>query len=149
MADRAERELERLRSAVSELSSLNEIASAINSSMSVDKITSIIVDKCLKHTNASQGAIFLLEEKQPEVEGSQFKTFVRKMQDSREDIPFHLNMSLAGWMLKNKRILVINEDDGDHPLSGLDFAKLGIRSIVASPLLSKKDSLPMTSDFWA
>ena len=147
MADRAERELERLRSAVSELSSLNEIASAINSSMSVDKITSIIVDKCLKHTNASQGAIFMLEDEQPEGEGSQFTTFVRKMQDSREDIPFHLNMSLAGWMLKNKRILVINEDDGEHPLASLDFAKLGIRSIVASPLLSKNGLIGVLAIF--
>ncbi len=147
MADRAERELERLRSAVSELSSLNEIASAINSSMSVDKITSIIVDKCLKHTNASQGAIFMLEEEQPEGGGGQFTTFVRKMQDSREDIPFHLNMSLAGWMLKNKRILVINEDDGEHPLASLDFAKLGIRSIVASPLLSKNGLIGVLAIF--
>ncbi len=147
MADMAERELERLRSAVSELSSLNEIASAINSSMSVDNITSIIVDKCLKHTSASQGAIFLLEEKQPEVEGSQFKTFVRKMQDSREDIPFHLNMSLAGWMLKNKRILVINKEDREHQLSGLDFEKLGIRSIVASPLLSKNGLIGVLAIF--
>ena len=147
MADRAERELERLRSAVSELSSLNEIASAINSSMSVDKITSIIVDKCLKHTNASQGAIFMLEEEQPEGGGGKFTTFVRKMQDSREDIPFHLNMSLAGWMLKNKRILVINEDDGEHPLASLDFAKLGIRSIVASPLLSKNGLIGVLAIF--
>ncbi len=147
MADRADRELERLRSAVSELSSLNEIASAINSSMSVDKISTIIVDKCLRHTNASQGAIFLLEEKQQGQEDEKFTTFVRKMQDSREDIPFHLNMTLAGWMLKNKRILVIDTADKDNPLAGFDFAKLGIRSIVASPLLSKNGLIGVLAIF--
>ncbi len=136
MADREHRELERLRHAVSELSSLNQISSAINSSMSVDKISSIIVDKCLKHTNAGQGVIFLLEESDADTSPDQFKTFVRKMYDSREDIPFHMHMSLAGWMLKNKQLLIINSPKENHPLVGLNFEKLGINSVLAAPLLA-------------
>ena len=137
MAVPAERELERLRNAVAELSSLNEISSAINSSMSVDKISAIIVDKCLKHTNAAQGVVFLLEEKQAAEGPDQFKTFVRTF-DSREDIPFHMHMSLAGWMLKNKQLLVINSPQEKHPLVGMNFEKLGIESVLAAPLLAQK-----------
>ncbi len=137
MADPTDRELERLRNAVAELSSLNQISSAINSSMSVDKISSIIVDKCLKHTNAAQGVVFLLEDKQEADGPDQFKTFVRTF-DSREDIPFHMNTSLAGWMVKNKQLLVINSPQEKHPLVGMNFEKLGINSVLAAPLLAQK-----------
>lgn len=137
MADREQRELERLKNAVSELSSLNQISSAINSSMSVEKISSIIVDKCLKHTDASQGVIFLLEEKEETQAPEQFKTFVRQMYDSREDIPFHMHTNLAGWMINNKQLLVINSPKENNPLERIDFEKLGINSLLAAPLLAQ------------
>ncbi len=131
MTDVSNKELERLRSAVSELASLNEISSAINSLMSVENISTIIVDKCLKHTNAGQGVVFLLEEQE------KFKTFVRTY-DSREDIPFHMNVSLAGWMIKNKQLLLINSPQEKHPLEGMNFEQLGINSVLAAPLLAQK-----------
>ncbi len=147
MAAPADRELERLRHAVAELSSLNEISSAINSSMSVEKISTIIVDKCLKHTNAAQGVIFLLDEKEL-VEGQEeFKTFVRRMYDSRQDIPFHMHMSLAGWMIKNKQLLIINSPQEKHPLVGLNFEKLGINSVLAAPLLAQKGLIGVLAMF--
>jgi len=137
LADPADKELVRLRNAVAELSSLNEISSAINSSMSVEKISSIIVDKCLKHTNAAQGVIFLLDDKEVTEGPDQFTTFVRRMYDSREDIPFHMHMSLAGFMIKNKQLLIINSPQEKHPLVGLNFEKLGINSVLATPLLAQ------------
>jgi sigma-B regulation protein RsbU (phosphoserine phosphatase) len=137
MSDREQREMERLSNAVSELSSLNEISSAINSSMAVEKISAIIVDKCIKHTNAAQGVIFLLEEKLEPEGPEQFKTFVRKMYDSRDDIPFHMHMSLAGYMIKNKQLLVVNSTEKENPLTGLNFQKLGIESVLAAPLLAQ------------
>jgi sigma-B regulation protein RsbU (phosphoserine phosphatase) len=137
LADREEKELERLRNAVAELSSLNQISSAINSSMSVEKISSIIVDKCLKHTNASQGVIFLIDNSDGGQNPEKFKTFVRQMFDSRDNIPFHMHMSLAGWMIKNKQLLIINSPQEKHPLHGLDFDKLGVSSVLAAPLLAQ------------
>lgn len=137
MSDREKKELERLRNSVSELSSLNEISSAINSSMAVENISTIIVDKCIKHTNSAQGVIFLLEEKQSLQEQDQFKTFIRGMYDSREDIPFHMHTSLAGYMIKNKKLLTINDPQNDNPLARMDFEKLGIKTLLAAPLLAQ------------
>lgn len=137
MSDSQQKELERLRNAVSELSSLNEISSAINSSMSVENISSIIVDKCIEHTGASQGVIFLLEEKELSGQSDQFKTFVRGMHDSRENIPFHMHMSLAGYMIKNKQLLSINDPEKENPLKRMNFEKFGIKSLLAAPLLSQ------------
>ena len=55
-----EAEVERLKSAVHELIVLNDLAVAASSSMEVDQILDIIVDKSIKATKAEQGSIQLL-----------------------------------------------------------------------------------------
>ncbi|MBN2226662.1 MAG: SpoIIE family protein phosphatase [candidate division Zixibacteria bacterium] len=124
-----------MKHAVEELSVLNQIASAINVSMSIDKITRIIVDRCLKRVNAAQGAIFLLDDEP--TGDARFTTFIRQMDPGSEQVPYRLNISLTGWMIKHKQILLTNDPQRDDRFSGLDFAKLGIHSILAVPLLSR------------
>jgi phosphoserine phosphatase RsbU/P len=129
-------ELARLKQAVEELTTLNQIANAVNVSMSIDKITSIIVERCRKRVDASQGAIFLLDD--TENAADRFRTFVRQTDTTATNVPFHLNNSLLGWMLKHKSILVSNSPNADDRLPGVNFDKLGIRSLIATPLLSRK-----------
>ena len=129
-------ELNRLKQAVEELTTLNRIANAINVTMSVDQISSIIVDHCCKRADAAQGAIFLSED--DEAKADRFKTFVREISSDPNQVPFHLHRSLQGWMLKNKSILVSNNPDTDARLKGVNFAELGLKSLVAAPLLSRR-----------
>jgi len=133
MPEISEKELNRLKQAVEELSTLNRIANTINVTMSVDKISSIIVENCCKKVMASQGAIFLHDE---EDEANKFSTFVREVSGGAE-LPFHLNNALLGWMLANKSILVSNDPDNDDRLKGVNFESLGIKTVIAAPLLSK------------
>ncbi len=128
-------EQERLKKAVDELSALNQIASAINALMSVEEITKIIVDRCVRRVRATQGAVYLLEDEKDE--SDKFKTFVREFSQSADKIPFHLNESLSGWMIKNKTILISNNADSDERFRGMNLEKLGINSILAAPLLSR------------
>jgi len=128
-----------MKAAVDELTALNQIASAINVSMSVDKITQITVDNTLRRMKASQGAVFLLEEGGESED--RFKTFVREMTPAAGGVPFRLNMSLAGWMIKNRTILLSNEPATDARFVGVDFNQLGIHSLLAAPLLSRKGLL--------
>jgi len=132
----SETELNRLKGAVAELSTLNKIANAINVSMSVDQITSIIVDQCCRRVKASQGAIFLLDDE--EQEEDRFRTFVRQVSDHTEKVPFHLNLSLQGWMVKNRTILLSNDPQTDERLRGVDFKAIGLDSLVAAPLMSQR-----------
>jgi sigma-B regulation protein RsbU (phosphoserine phosphatase) len=142
MPDISDRQLYRLKGAVDELAALNDIANAINVTMSIDDITRSIVDRCLKRVSAAQGAIFLLDEKEKEEDKEErFKTFVREIDPAAGQIPFHLNTSLTGWMIKNKAILVSNDPGSDERLRGVDFSNLGINSILAAPLLSRKGLL--------
>ncbi len=128
-------ELTRLKNAVSELSTLNQIANAINVTMSVDQITSNIVEHCRRRVKATQGAIFLLDNQDDKSE--RFKTFVRETSMRDGEIPFHLNQSLQGWMVKNKSILLTNDPDNDTRLRGVNFAAIGLKSLVAAPMLSR------------
>lgn len=114
---------------------LNQIANTINALMSVEQITQTIVEHCLKRVQASQGAVFLLEEREKQVD--RFKTFVRQFSQTSTNIPFSLNESLTGWMIKHKTMLVSNDPESDERFRGINLAKMEIRSILAAPLLSR------------
>jgi len=128
----SEDDLNRLRGSVNELSALNEIAIAINSTMSVQQITKVILNHCLQRVKASQGAVFLIEDSVPSA-----VTFERAAIDTTSGLPIHLNESLKGWITANKQILLMNRPDSDSRFNGIDFAKHGIRSILAAPLVSR------------
>ena len=134
MTNSFDNETARLKQALEELSALNQISNAINALMSVEEITQIIIDHCLRRIRASQGAVFLLQEQ--ERQADRFRTFVRDFAQTDEHIPFHLNESLTGWMLKNRAIFVSNNPLADDRLRGLRLDELGINSILSTPLLS-------------
>lgn len=144
MVDISERELNRLRNAVDELAALNEIAIAINVTMSIDDITRGIIDRCIKRVGAAQGAIFLLTEESAD---DRFKTFVREIDPDAGQLPFHLNANLTGWMLKNRAIFISNEPATDERLAGINLEHLGITSILAAPLMSRKGMIGILAIF--
>ncbi len=138
MPNSFDQEKDRLKQALDELTALNQIAGAINALMSVEKITQVIVDHCVRKVHASQGAVFLLDEKINKVDGGDiFKTFIREFSISAERTPVHLNDSITGWMIKNRTILVSNTPDEDERFRGFKFSPLGVHSILAAPLLSR------------
>ena len=134
----SDQQLDALRNSVEELSALNEIAIAINLSMSVDKITQTILACCLKRILADQGAIFLLAD--DAARAGMFHTFVRQRTDLGRETPFHLNESLVGWMIRHKSLLVMNDPDNDERFAAVNFRKEGLTSLLAAPLISR-DSL--------
>lgn len=129
-------ELQRLKQAVEELTSLNQIANAVNVSMKVDTITQSILDHCLKRVGAVQGAVFLLQQGDMGSTGD-FKTFVREFTPDTQGIPLRLNLSLTGWMVKNRAVLVCNSPMTDERFRGIDFSQLGMTSLLAAPLMAR------------
>ena len=143
MNDFSSENVEQLRAAVTELSTLNEIATAINSTMSVDVITSIILDKCIKHTGSDQGAIFLINDEH----SNTFNTFIRCQSELDTSTPFHLNMSIVGWMLLHKKIVHIDADREDKNFPGMKLDAAGVSSLVAAPLLNQDDLIGVLALF--
>ena len=136
MTNKLNPESEKLKKALDELVALNQIAVAISALMPVEDITKTIVDRCLKRTNSSQGAIFLLEDKVDEAD--KFKTFMREYSPDTDQIPFHINESLTGWMIKTKSIFVSNDPGSEENFKDMDLTRHGINSILSAPLLTRK-----------
>ncbi len=129
-----EAELGRLRRSVKELSIINEIATAIGSAMAVQQILDLITQKCVKHMEVEQGAVLLLDTGRQE---NQFHTVVRRIDQSRFDRPYRLDVSLTGWMLKNQQPLVVNDLARDPRFQYAAGEGASIRSLLSVPLMAK------------
>jgi sigma-B regulation protein RsbU (phosphoserine phosphatase) len=128
-------ENQKLKRAVEELTILNDIATAISSILSIEELTQLIVKKCIKWIGAEQGAIMLLKEElaQP------LKTFVRVKDTHFQGISYRLGMSITGWILKNKKPLMVNDLLNDSRFQGLSESDLQVKSFLTVPLTLKNE----------
>ncbi len=127
-------EILRLQRAVEELGILNEIATAINSTMALEKILDLITQHCVHHFRAEQGAVLLLEERKTE---KPFQTICRIGDTSHQRLPFRLDDQLTGWMLKNRSPLLINDLSSDRRfITGSDNL-FPIHSLLCVPMVCK------------
>lgn len=139
-----QKENQRLLRAVEELSILNEIATAINSSLSLDTILDSIVKKCTKHLKVEQVAVMLLDEKKEE---KPFQTMIRGWDKSTGKIPLRLDTQLTGWMLKNRSPLLINDFQNDKRFQTFLEETNIIRSLLSVPLMSKSNMIGLVTVF--
>jgi len=129
-----EQENRSLKRALDELSILNEIATAINSTMTVAQIVDLIVRKSVKHLKVEQAAIMLLDEKEEE---KPFHTMIRQADTSSYKLPYHLDTQLSGWMLKHQKPLLIDDFPNDDRFHTVKDQSFPIRSLLSVPLTSK------------
>ncbi len=122
----------RLKVAVDELSILNEIATAISSTLDVQEVIDLIVKKCIKHLRVEQGAVMLINE---EDKNNPIVTMERIFDQSSEDrLPIRLNTQLTGWMMKNQKPLLSNSLSEDDRFTLSDNDVNTIVSLLAVPL---------------
>ncbi len=127
-------ENERLKIALEELKILNEIATAISSTLSLEQVMELMIKKCIKHLKAEQCAIMLLD---PEDKDRPFHTMIRTADSSRTMLPYRLDVQLMGWMLKNRKPLLINDFSEFNQIRLAPRDSGGIKSVLAAPLLLK------------
>jgi sigma-B regulation protein RsbU (phosphoserine phosphatase) len=127
---RLQEENQRLHRAVEELSILNDIALAINSTMEPEAINQLIVGKCVRRLGAQQGSIHLFGE----TDADPTKTLVRVMDRSKGGLPMRLGIQLTGWMFKNRRPLLVHDLATDERFAGSDTQNLPLKSVLSVPL---------------
>ena len=142
--NRLQEENKKLRLAVEELSVLNEIATAITSTQSIDKIVDLIVRKCVKHIKVEQGVVMLLDEKDTQ---NPFHTMIRKQDSSSNLLPFRLDTQLSGWMLMNKAPLLINDFQSDKRFSTVKDVEFPIKSLLSVPMQMKGKMIGLVTVF--
>lgn len=123
---------ERLRSAVDELSTLNDLSLAISGSVDSEKIMRTIIHRSIRSIGAEQGDITLVDEN----EENPGKTLVRSMVSSKNHTPLHLNQNLLGWMQINKKPLLINDPAKDSRFQNVQWEE-SIHSILSAPLMNR------------
>jgi len=138
-----EQEVRRLRRAVDELSILNEIATAIGSTLSLKSIVELIIEKCVKHLKVEQGAVLL---HQPERPDKPFRTVVRQADSAAEVVPLRFGDQLTGWMLHHQKPLLIN-DLATDPRFQAPPAGFPIRSLLSVPLPLKGQMIGVLTVF--
>ncbi len=138
-------ENKRLKKAVEELSVLNEIATAISSTLGLNEIIDLIVWKCIKHLNVEQAAVMLLSDNKPE---DKFQTMIRKADKKSESfVPFRLDSQITGWILKNRKPLLVNEFGSDSRFNNSLLQVHGIKSFLSVPLISKGEIIGIITVF--
>ncbi|MEJ2634793.1 MAG: SpoIIE family protein phosphatase [Calditrichia bacterium] len=128
-----EHEVARLRSAVEELTVLNELAMAASSSLEVERMLDIIVEKSIKAVRAEQGAIQLitLQEKNP------LQTLIRQADQRSRLLTYKVGIHLTGWVLKYRAPLIVENLATDERFSPNDQETKEIRSILSVPIQFK------------
>jgi sigma-B regulation protein RsbU (phosphoserine phosphatase) len=139
-----EEENRHLKSSLEELSILNEIATAVNSTLSLDRIIGLIVQKCIKHLKAEQASVMLLGKEHDE---TAFKTMIRKTDHSVYSFAYHLDDQITGWILSSKKSLIINDFPNDKRFFRTRQESLSICNLISVPLFFKGDMTGIISVF--
>ena len=113
MTEYLQAENQKLKQAVEELSLLNDVATAVSSTMPMEEINKLIVGKCLSRINAEQGYVSLV---QGQEKTEKTNTLVRVFDKSTLSVPFRLGITLTGWMVKNQAPLLVNESSAPRTL---------------------------------
>ncbi len=142
--DRIESENRQLKIAVKELSVLNDIATAITSTQSVDSIVDMIVQNCVKHFQIEQCAVQLLDEKNEE---NPFQTMVRKQDSQVNGLPYRLDTQLTGWMLKHKVPLLINNLETDDRINWVPEPEFPVHTLLTVPMMAKGKMIGLITVF--
>src|SRR3990172_3959814 len=123
----------RLKSAVEELSILNDIATAVASTQSLNQITNLIVKKCVKHLKAEQGSIQLVDEKDF---ANPFHTMIR-VRDKQDNKTLRFNKIMADLMIAQRKPMRINEFKAGEKIELSDKSDLRIKSLLSVPMIIK------------
>ncbi|MBN1213161.1 MAG: SpoIIE family protein phosphatase [candidate division Zixibacteria bacterium] len=144
MPDNLQEENLKLKRAVNELQILNEISAAISAFLGSEEVNHLIVQKCMKYFEAEQGAIWRLKEEEQNISP---ETFVREMDMEYNGLPFKIGASLAGWILKHRRPLLVNNLAEDKFFSKLTDEYSRIHCFAAVPLTIKNRIIGILSLF--
>jgi sigma-B regulation protein RsbU (phosphoserine phosphatase) len=128
-------EIRQLKSAISELTLLNDLALAASSSLEVDQVLDLIVEKSIKALQAEQGSIMLVTP-QPD---SPLRTLIRQADISQTTPGYKVGTHISGWVLKYRKPLLIGDLSSDERFRVSEEESRIIKTLIAVPITSKGD----------
>jgi len=121
-----------LKKSLDELSILNDIATAISSTLSLDDVLELITQKCVQHIGVEQAAVFLVDKTG---EDDALKTRVRHSRTTQKFVQFRLDDQLTGWMLTYRKPLLLNNISDETAFLSSTLQRHNISNLLAIPLI--------------
>ena len=125
-----EQELTSLRSVVSELKVLNEIAVAATKIVSAGQMLDLILKKSIKAVDAEQGSILTVSKSGNKI----VSTLVRQDDNSKLKHKYHISTNITGWVLLHKKSLLIEELSTDDRFTKTEEECKDIHSVLCVPI---------------
>jgi sigma-B regulation protein RsbU (phosphoserine phosphatase) len=130
-------ELRQLQSRVKDLNSLIEISSIINSTLNLDTVVQLVMEKAQTVMHAEASSVMLINE---ETERLECKVALGTVGEKvAKTIFLKKGQGLAGWVWENKKPLIVPDVTKDHRFYADIDKQTGFRtkSILTVPLLAK------------
>ena len=124
-----EDEVDNFEAAVSELKMLNEIAVAAGGAEDLEQTLKLILNKTTSFLNAEHGAILLVSENDEILQ-----TFIRQSKNSKINKRPHIGEHITGWVLLNKKSLIVKELSSDERFTVTKEESENIKSFICSPI---------------
>ncbi len=131
--EQLEGEVQRLKSAVEELTVLNDLAVAASLSLEVDQTLDIIVEKSIRAVKAEQGSILLVTEQKD----APLKTLIRQADERSRLLTYRVGTHITGWVLKHQQPLMIEDLSTDERFHPTEQERKEIRSVLCVPIRYK------------
>ena len=122
-------EINSFQSAVSELKVLNDIAIAAGRTENVDETLKLILNKTINAVKAEHGSILLVSET-----NKPLKTFIKQEKNSKVSKRPRIREHITGWVLLNKKSLLIEDLRKDERFKTTEEEKEIIKSLMCAPI---------------
>jgi len=136
-----EKDIIRMQAAFDEVTSINRLIERISQVHETNHIMSLIIGELLKLTGADEGVISLVSP----VADKSMQTVVRKQQEKSGGIPYKVSSQVTGWVLREKRLLKIDDLDKDDRFTGLTSEQGKYKSLVCCPMIARGDTIGLVS----
>ena len=121
-----------LKNSKDQLSVLYQISRTISSTLKLDDILQTILDFSIKISGAGRGSIMLLDKKKRIFF---IKIPYNKSEKNIDKITFAENENTIGWVVKNKKILYIEDLENDEYFSKIKIIRRRIKQLLIIPII--------------
>jgi len=128
-------------SLLDELKIINNLINRICSIKETNHIMETIISELIKITDSDQGVINLLSTSKEDG----LVTVIRDNEQNVDDLPFKVNDQISGWVLKNKRLIKIDDFANDERFTGFDNEIGQCKSILCCPMIVRDKILGLTT----
>ncbi len=112
--------------------------------MDLNEIVELIVQESAKHLDVEQASVLPLERDDV---SDPFRTMARKASSGAKAVPHRFSQQLTGWMLMNRRPLIVNDLAADNRFRAITSADFPIKSLLSVPLRAKGQMIGLLNVF--